>query len=199
MKGQNKVLSCCSILGVQLLRPSRFSFSCHLATDIGSHSASAPRMASISGENSRGSTGDAETTLATCTPFFRNIGDSDMFMTTTDTLLLLILSLVYACRTCNPGGRGHTPQGWDSPALKVTWALSPVSSLTLHSSPVSSLTLHLSESDLSLKQSQPNILLHEDWLVHFLTCWIFRGGGPLLCRTIPSHAWVFYYSAPPAQ
>ena len=100
--------------GVQLLRPSRsnffISFCCRSATDRGWHLSSAPRTTSISRDISVGGTGNAETTLATCMPFFRKITDSDMFLTTTDTLLLLILSLVYACRTCNPGGRGHTPQ-----------------------------------------------------------------------------------------
>ena len=111
MTGQNKVLSHCRILG----RPSRFSFSssfsCCSATDMCSNTDSAPRVASISGDSSAGGTRDAETTLATCTPFFRKIGDSDMFLTTIETLLLLSLSLVYACMTCSPGGRGHTPSG----------------------------------------------------------------------------------------
>ena len=127
--------------GVQLLRPSKFSFSnslsCCAVTDIGSCTASIPRVASISVDSSVGGTGKAETTCATWTPFFRKIGDSDMFLTTKDTLPLLILSLVYACKTCSPGGRGCIPPGWDSPALKgitITWALSPISSLTLHSS-----------------------------------------------------------------
>ena len=101
--------------GVQLLRPSRFNFYRSLVylstTDRGSHLFSVPRTASHSGENSMCGTGDVETTLATCTPLFRKIEDSYMFLTTTDTLLLLILSLVYACRMCNPGGRGHTPPG----------------------------------------------------------------------------------------
>ena len=108
--------------GVQLLRPSKFSFSnsfsCHVVTDIGSCKASIPRVASISVDSSAGGTGEAETTRATCTRFFTKIGDSDMFLTTMDTLLLLILSLVYMCKTCSLGGRGCAPPGWDSPAPK---------------------------------------------------------------------------------
>ena len=86
--------------GVQLLRPFKFSFSnrlsFHAVTDIGSCMASIPRATSISVDSSVGGNGKAETTCATCTPFFRKIGDLYMFLTTTDTLLLLILSLVYA-------------------------------------------------------------------------------------------------------
>ena len=127
--------------GVQLLRLSKFSFSnnfsCHAVTDIGSCTASAPSVASISEDSSADGTGEAETTSGTCTPFFRKIGDSDMFLTTMDTLLLLILSFVYMCKTCSPGGRGHAPPSWESPALKgitITWVLSPISGLILHSS-----------------------------------------------------------------
>ena len=127
--------------GVQLLRPFRSNFSksffCHSATDRGCCLSSAPRTASISRDMSVGGAGNVETTLATCTPFFRKITDSDMFLTTTDTLLLLILSLVYACRTCNPAGRGHTSPDLVSPTLKgvtMPWALLPMSGLTLHSS-----------------------------------------------------------------
>ena len=101
--------------GVQLLRPSRLNFSrsffCHSTTDRVSHLSSIPRMASNSGDNSTGRTGDVETTLSTCTPFFRKIEDPEMFLITMDTLLLLILSLLYACRMCNQGGRGHIPPG----------------------------------------------------------------------------------------
>ena len=127
--------------GVQLLRPSKSSFSniffLSLSHRHGLPHGLCPRAASISEDSSTGGTGEAETTCATCTPFFRKIGDSDMFLTTTDTLLLLILSLVYVCKTCSLGSKGCTPPGWDSPALKgvtITWVLSPVSSLTLHSS-----------------------------------------------------------------
>ena len=99
--------------GVQLLRPSRSNFSrsflCCSATDRGCHLSSAPRTASISRDISMGRTGDVETTLTTCMPFFRKIEDCNMFLTTTDTLLLLIFRLVYVYRTCNPGGRGHAP------------------------------------------------------------------------------------------
>ena len=95
--------------GVQLLRPSKFSFSnsfsCCAVTDIGSCTASIPRVASISVDSSAGGTREAETTHATYTLFFKKIGDSDMFLTTTDTLLLLILSLVYMCKACSPGAR----------------------------------------------------------------------------------------------
>ena len=102
-----------ALCGVQLLRLSKFSssnsFSCHAFTDIGSCMASAPRVASISVDSSVGGTGEAETTCATCTPFFRKIGDSDMFLTTMDTLLLLILSLVYTCKTYSLGGQGMCP------------------------------------------------------------------------------------------
>ena len=126
--------------GVKLLRPSKFSFSnnfsCHTVIDMGSHAASAPRAVSISEDSSRGGTGEAETTCANCTPFSGKIGDLDMFLTTMDTLQLPILSLVYACKTCSPGGRGHAPPSWDSPALKdvtITWVLSPISGLILHS------------------------------------------------------------------
>ena len=117
-KARRRSHAATAFLGVQLLRPSRFNFSrsffCYTATYMGSRSASVPRMASISGDSSVCSTSNAETTLATHTPFLRKIGDADMFLTTTDTLLVLILSLVYVCRTCNPGGRGHVPPGWDS-------------------------------------------------------------------------------------
>ena len=93
----------------QLLRLSKFSFcnsfSCCAVTDIGSCTASIPRAASISVDSSMGGTGVAETTCATCTSFFRKIGDLDMFLTTTDILLLPILSLVYTCKICSPGER----------------------------------------------------------------------------------------------
>ena len=75
--------------GVQLLGPSRFSFSksfsCHSATDKGGCLSSAPRTTSISRESFTGGTSDVETTLEICTPFFRKIGDSDMFLTITNT------------------------------------------------------------------------------------------------------------------
>ena len=136
-----------------------------------------------------GGPGDAETILATCIPFFRKIKDSDMFLTTTDTLLLLILSLVYMCRTCraeqrprptrlsfpSPQGCHHNvgtfPNEWFDPALQY----------------------------LGLEWSQSNILFHEDWLIQVLT----RGGlechSPLFHRAITSHTQVQHYSAPPAQ
>ena len=168
--------------GVQLLRPSRSNFSrsflCHSATDRGCCLSSAPRTASISGYISAGGTGNVETTLTTCMPFFRKIKDSNMFLTTTDTLLLLILSLVYACRTCNPGGRGHappprlsfpSPQGchhnmgtftnkWFDPALQF----------------------------LDLEWSQSNILFHEDWLVQVSTHGDSSAAAP--CSVGPSPA-----------
>ena len=188
-----------AFLGVQLLRPSRSNFSrtflCHSATDRGCHLSSAPRTASISGDISVGGTGDTETTLATCMPFFRKIKDSNMFLTTTDTLLLLILSLVYVCRTCilalvrtqeaeaalprlsfsSPQGYHHNvgtfPNEWFDPALQY----------------------------LGLERSQSNILFHEDWLVQVLTHGGLEWCGPLLHRAITRHAQVLHYSAPPAQ
>ena len=107
--------------GVQLLSPSRFSFSrsfpCCSATNKHGCLSSVPRAASISNESSASGTGDAETTWATCMPFFRKTRDSDMFLIITDTLLLLILSLVYACRACNPRGSGCTPRvEWPQPS-----------------------------------------------------------------------------------
>ena len=83
-----------------------------------------------------------------------------------------------ATRLGLPSPQGHHHDLWHSPN---EW-------LTL-------LTLQY----LSLKWSQPNILLHEDWFIYFLTSWRLRGGSPLLCSTIPSHTWIFYHSAPPAQ
>ena len=54
--------------GVQLLSPSRFSFSksflCQSATDRDGYLSSVPRTASISGESSTSGTGEAETTQA---------------------------------------------------------------------------------------------------------------------------------------
>ena len=180
--------------GVQLLRPSKSNFSrslpCHSTMDRGCHLSSAPRTASISGNISADGTGDAETTLATHMPFFRKIKDSDMFLTTTDTLLLLILSLVYACRTCNLGGRGHapprlsfpSPQGchhdmgtfpneWFGPALQY----------------------------LGLEWSKSNILFHEDWLIQVLTHGGLECHSSLFHRAITSHAWVLCHSALLAQ
>ena len=114
-KAKTSSLTAAAFLGVQLLRPSKFSFSRSFsycaATIIGSHAVSAPRAASISGDNSTGCTGEADTTRATYTPFFRKMGLSDIFLTTMDTLLLLIFSQVYACKTCRPGGKGCTPSG----------------------------------------------------------------------------------------
>ena len=75
-----------------------------------SHLSSVLRTASISRESSISRTGDVDTTLATCTPFFRKTRDSNIFLTMMDTLLQLILSLVYVCRACSPGGSGHDPQ-----------------------------------------------------------------------------------------
>ena len=64
---------------VQSLTPSRFSFSSnfywHTDTDKGSCTASTPRATSISGDSFMGGTGEAETTLATSTAFFRKIGE----------------------------------------------------------------------------------------------------------------------------
>ena len=152
------------------------SLLCCSATDRGCHLSSAPRTASISGDISVGRTGNAETTLATCTPLFRKIKDSDMFLTTMDTLLLLILSLVYACRTCN----------LVSPALKgvtMMWALSRMSALQY----------------LGLEQSQSNILLYEDQLVQVFTHGELECCSPLFHRAITSCTWVLHYSAPLAQ
>ena len=57
-KAKMSSLAAATFLGVQLLRPSKFSFSrsfsCHAFTDMGSHTISAPRAASILGENSAG-------------------------------------------------------------------------------------------------------------------------------------------------
>ena len=101
-KAKTSSLPAGTFLGVQLLRPSKFSFSrsfsCHVATVIGSHAVCAPRAASISGDNSTGGTSKADTMHATCTPFFRKMGLSDIFLTTMDTLLLLIFSQVYVCK-----------------------------------------------------------------------------------------------------
>ena len=107
--------------GVQLLSPSRFSFSrsfpCHSVTDKDGCLSSIPRVASISGESSTGRARNVETTWATCMPFFRKTGDSDMFLIITDTLLLLILSLVYMCRTCIPGSSSCSPWvEWSQPS-----------------------------------------------------------------------------------
>ena len=108
--------SCAAVAfwGVQLLSPSRLSFSrgflCCSATNKDGHLSSIPRAASISGESSAVGTGNAETTWAACMPYFRKTGDSDMFLIITDTLLLLILCLVYVCRTCNPRGSSCAPR-----------------------------------------------------------------------------------------
>ena len=105
--------------------------------EMGSHMVSAPRVPSISGDNSAGGTWVAENTHATSIPFLRKTGGYDIFLTTIDTLLLLILSLVYVCKTCNPRDKGRAPLGRDFPAFKgitITWALSPRSGLVLHSS-----------------------------------------------------------------
>ena len=114
-KAKMSSLVAATFLGVQLLRPSKFSFSrsfsCHVATVIGSRAASVPRAASILGVGSTGGTDEADTMHATLTPFFRKMGLSDIFLTMTDTLLLLIFSWVYTCKMCKPGGRGHTPSG----------------------------------------------------------------------------------------
>ena len=57
-KAKMSSLAAATFLGVQLLRPSKFSFSgsfsCHAVTVIGSHAVSAPRVASILGDNSAG-------------------------------------------------------------------------------------------------------------------------------------------------
>ena len=193
---KDNVRSCATLVfqGVQLLRSSRSNFSrsfhCCSATDRGWHLSSAPRTTSISGDISVGRTGDVETTLATCMPFFRKITDSDMFHTTTDTVLLLILSLAYTCRTCNPGGRGHVPprlnfpsprgchhnvdtftNGWFDPALQY----------------------------LGLGWFHSNILFHEDWLVQVSTHRELECCGSLFHRAITGHAWVLCHSAPQTQ
>ena len=111
-KAKTSSLAATALLGVQLLRPSKFSFSgsfsCHTATVIGSHTVSAPRTASILGDNSIGGTGEADTMHATLTPFFRKMGLSNIFLTMMDTL---IFSWVYACKTCKPGGRDYAQSG----------------------------------------------------------------------------------------
>ena len=74
-KAKMSSLAAATFLVVQLLRPSKFSFlksfSCHAVTVIGSHAISAPRVASILGDNSAEGTGEADTSCATCTLFFR--------------------------------------------------------------------------------------------------------------------------------
>ena len=70
-KAKMSSLAAAEFLGVQLLRPSKFSFLCCMVTNIGSCTISAPRVASISGDSSAGGTGEVDTTCATCTPFFR--------------------------------------------------------------------------------------------------------------------------------
>ena len=102
-----------TLLRVQLLRPSKFSFSrnlfSHMANVMGSCTASVPRAAPISVVNSTGGISKTDTKHATLTPFFRKIGLSDLFLTMTDTLLLPIFSWVYMCKMCKPRRRGHTP------------------------------------------------------------------------------------------
>ena len=117
-KARTSSLATTAFQGVQLLRPSRFNFSsspsCCTVTYMGSCTVSAPKATSISGDTFIGINPLPVITHATCTPFFKKMGDTDIFQTSTDTLLLLILSLVYACRTCNPGGKGCAPCGWNS-------------------------------------------------------------------------------------
>ena len=173
--------------GVQLLRPSRSNFSrsfcCHSATDKGWCLSSAPRTVSISWDISTGGTGDAETILGTCMPFFRKITDSDMFLTTTDTLLLLILSLVYAYRTCNPGGciprlSFPSPQGCHHNVAAFTneW-FDPVLQY------------------LGLEWSHSNILFYEDWFIQVSTHRELECHGSMFCRAITSCAQVLHHSA----
>ena len=77
-KAKTSSLAATAFLGVQLLRPPKFSFlrsfSCHAATIIGSCVISAPRAASISGDNSIGETREADTTCAILTPFSERLG-----------------------------------------------------------------------------------------------------------------------------
>ena len=100
-KAKMSSLAAATFLGVQLLRPSKFSFSrsfyCQAATVIGSRAVSAPRPASILGDSSTEETCKADTMHTTLTPFFRKMGLSNIFLTTMDTLLLLIFSWVYVC------------------------------------------------------------------------------------------------------
>ena len=74
----------------------------------------------------------------------------------TDTLLLLVLSLVYGCKTCNPRGRGCTLLGWDSLAFKgitITWALPLRRGLVLHSRIVVWNSLSLTFSFMNMSSS----------------------------------------------
>ena len=77
MVGQDQLSRCCCISGDQRANPSRFnfssSFSCLAATDMGLGQDSMPRVAFISGDNSVGGTGYADTTNATGTPFLRKM------------------------------------------------------------------------------------------------------------------------------
>ena len=127
-----------------------------MVTDIGSHTVSAPRVASISGDSSARGTSEVKTIHTTCTPLFRRMGDSDIFLTTTDTLPLLILSLMYVCNTCNPGGKGHTPR------LKLTC----FQRCHHHMGALPKERLNSTLQDLGLKWPQPHILLHEDKLIY---------------------------------
>ena len=93
---------------------------------------SMPRAAFISGDNTVGGTGDADTTRTTCTPFLRKIWLSEAFLMTRDTLLLPFLRCVYAWRTWNPRGSGLDPHGWPSAfsSMIITWAMSLKRGLT---------------------------------------------------------------------
>ena len=115
----------------------------------------------LEGDISVGGTSHAKTTLTSCTPFFRMNTDCHMFLTTTDTLLLLILSLVYVCRTCNPGSRGCAPRlSFPSPQGCHHNVLTFTNEWFDHALQY-----------LGLEWSQSNILFHEDWLVHRLNKW----------------------------
>ena len=194
MEGQHQFPHCCGIQGVQLLSPSRFSFSrsfpCHSATDKDGCLSSNPRAASISGESSAGRTGNAETTQATCTPFFRKTGDSDMFLIITDTLLLLILSLVYVCRTCNPRGSGHAPPGLSGPSPQRHHH---------HLGTLPNERFNPALHDLVSEQPELHILLCVNWLIYILTHWELGCCGPMFYGAISDHSLVFRCSAPLAQ
>ena len=102
-------------------------------TDMGSGLASTPRMASISGDNLAGGTGDADMTHTTGTPFLRKMWLSDMFLTTSETLLLPFLRHVNTWRMWSPRGSGLASHDWPSPVFSgviITWAVSPKRALT---------------------------------------------------------------------
>ena len=113
MEGQHQFPHCYGILGSPVAESIQFQlfqkFPLLLSQQQGWMPVLHPQAASISGESSASRTSDAETIWATFMPFFRKTRDSDMFLIITDTLLLLILSLVYVCRTWNPGSSSHAP------------------------------------------------------------------------------------------